>query len=156
MCNFVSISVFFLMIRRPPRSTLFPYTTLFRSHRRSRYLHISRSAGRLGPRRRVPARRARRPRGGPGRLSRPSGLSLRRDPVGDLAGRRDFDPPGRLAPSPKARVRDPRRRGRNPPGARGFRRRYAGSALAPRYANGYERRGGGAPPPPPPPPRSRG
>src|SRR2546429_4602608 len=24
---------FFLMIRRPPRSTLFPYTTLFRSHR---------------------------------------------------------------------------------------------------------------------------
>src|ERR1022692_4263912 len=29
---------FFLMIRRPPRSTLFPYTTLFRSHgsRRSR------------------------------------------------------------------------------------------------------------------------
>src|SRR3712207_7184942 len=25
------VSVFFLMIRRPPRSTLFPYTTLFRS-----------------------------------------------------------------------------------------------------------------------------
>src|SRR5690349_23998152 len=25
---------FFLMIRRPPRSTLFPYTTLFRSHGR--------------------------------------------------------------------------------------------------------------------------
>src|SRR3712207_8581090 len=25
---------FFLMIRRPPRSTLFPYTTLFRSDRR--------------------------------------------------------------------------------------------------------------------------
>src|SRR2546430_10962259 len=24
------------MIRRPPRSTLFPYTTLFRSHRRAR------------------------------------------------------------------------------------------------------------------------
>src|SRR5215203_6338519 len=28
---FVCLSVFFLMIRRPPRSTLFPYTTLFRS-----------------------------------------------------------------------------------------------------------------------------
>src|SRR5256885_10557820 len=28
MCS----SFFFLMIRRPPRSTLFPYTTLFRSH----------------------------------------------------------------------------------------------------------------------------
>src|SRR3712207_9196079 len=27
----VSDSFFFLMIRRPPRSTLFPYTTLFRS-----------------------------------------------------------------------------------------------------------------------------
>src|SRR3712207_7014790 len=26
------IRVFFLMIRRPPRSTLFPYTTLFRSN----------------------------------------------------------------------------------------------------------------------------
>src|SRR4029077_21297460 len=25
------VSLFFLMIRRPPRSTLFPYTTLFRS-----------------------------------------------------------------------------------------------------------------------------
>src|SRR5439155_23816817 len=24
--------IFFFMIRRPPRSTLFPYTTLFRSH----------------------------------------------------------------------------------------------------------------------------
>src|SRR5438874_9112590 len=27
----MSIVLFFLMIRRPPRSTLFPYTTLFRS-----------------------------------------------------------------------------------------------------------------------------
>src|SRR5260370_41026129 len=28
-----SVLFFFLMIRRPPRSTLFPYTTLFRSRR---------------------------------------------------------------------------------------------------------------------------
>src|SRR2546430_4328875 len=28
---FVDVVFFFLMIRRPPRSTLFPYTTLFRS-----------------------------------------------------------------------------------------------------------------------------
>src|SRR5256885_12145381 len=28
---FVFVFFFFLMIRRPPRSTLFPYTTLFRS-----------------------------------------------------------------------------------------------------------------------------
>src|SRR5690348_17429523 len=32
----LSLLVFFLMIRRPPRSTLFPYTTLFRSLRRRR------------------------------------------------------------------------------------------------------------------------
>src|SRR3954466_4314138 len=30
---------FFLMIRRPPRSTLFPYTTLFRSYGDHRDLH---------------------------------------------------------------------------------------------------------------------
>src|SRR2546429_1106993 len=49
-------SVFFLMIRRPPRSTLFPYTTLFRSpghevllligahlHRMAHFGRISRS-----------------------------------------------------------------------------------------------------------------
>src|SRR2546422_10733446 len=28
----IHLFFFFLMIRRPPRSTLFPYTTLFRSH----------------------------------------------------------------------------------------------------------------------------
>src|SRR3712207_8293143 len=28
------------MIRRPPRSTLFPYTTLFRSHRFSPFEHL--------------------------------------------------------------------------------------------------------------------
>src|SRR3712207_7557067 len=32
-CRLLHMLVFFfLMIRRPPRSTLFPYTTLFRSH----------------------------------------------------------------------------------------------------------------------------
>src|SRR6266498_4469044 len=30
---YIVLFVFFLMIRRPPRSTLFPYTTLFRSGR---------------------------------------------------------------------------------------------------------------------------
>src|SRR2546429_7457093 len=38
---------FFLMIRRPPRSTLFPYTTLFRSRRplriRQEYDHEARA-----------------------------------------------------------------------------------------------------------------
>src|SRR5688572_32426560 len=31
---FLLLSFFFLIIRRPPRSTLFPYTTLFRSRTR--------------------------------------------------------------------------------------------------------------------------
>src|SRR3712207_8338649 len=54
---------FFLMIRRPPRSTLFPYTTLFRSahnrceHRYRRGDRAARGRGRL-------ARRARRALGG--------------------------------------------------------------------------------------------
>src|SRR5438552_14907519 len=46
-----SIFFFFLMIRRPPRSTLFPYTTLFRSPRSlspsahtAMFLHLSRAA----------------------------------------------------------------------------------------------------------------
>src|SRR2546422_4372539 len=33
------------MIRRPPRSTLFPYTTLFRSHRAERTAQEIRAAG---------------------------------------------------------------------------------------------------------------
>src|SRR3712207_7476082 len=35
------------MIRRPPRSTLFPYTTLFRSHRVGRARHPDLLAGRV-------------------------------------------------------------------------------------------------------------
>src|SRR2546430_7385081 len=38
-----SVFFFFLMIRRPPRSTLFPYTTLFRSE-----VERARGAERLG------------------------------------------------------------------------------------------------------------
>src|SRR2546426_7405761 len=34
----MSLTFFFLMIRRPPRSTLFPYTTLFRSLKNLRWL----------------------------------------------------------------------------------------------------------------------
>src|SRR5258708_11333872 len=37
--------LFFLMIRRPPRSTLFPYTTLFRSRCRERLTADSRLEG---------------------------------------------------------------------------------------------------------------
>src|SRR5260370_39890616 len=33
-----AVAFFFLMIRRPPRSTLFPYTTLFRSSHKSGWI----------------------------------------------------------------------------------------------------------------------
>src|SRR5256885_17094583 len=51
MLQFVDLFFFFLMIRRPPRSTLFPYTTLFRSRAGSLLvprsgLRISRDFGR--------------------------------------------------------------------------------------------------------------
>src|ERR1022692_3268637 len=36
----ICLSFFFLMIRRPPRSTLFPYTTLFRSLNRQSMLRV--------------------------------------------------------------------------------------------------------------------
>src|SRR2546430_3733786 len=35
LASFQDLFFFFLMIRRPPRSTLFPYTTLFRSQPRN-------------------------------------------------------------------------------------------------------------------------
>src|SRR5256885_13405447 len=38
--NLFFLFFFFLMIRRPPRSTLFPYTTLFRSSGRYWYLLV--------------------------------------------------------------------------------------------------------------------
>src|SRR2546430_16348335 len=43
---------FFLMIRRPPRSTLFPYTTLFRS-REIRYAALLHDFGKVGVREEV-------------------------------------------------------------------------------------------------------
>src|SRR5437588_9351626 len=45
-----SFCFFFLMIRRPPRSTLFPYTTLFRSSRQRPHRLQSRIPSRLHPR----------------------------------------------------------------------------------------------------------
>src|SRR2546422_460538 len=41
LSDFFVLFFFFLMIRRPPRSTLFPYTTLFRSRFRIRRLPVS-------------------------------------------------------------------------------------------------------------------
>src|SRR3712207_7158463 len=61
---------FFLMIRRPPRSTLFPYTTLFRSgagHDRDLHVHLDL-----------------------GRLLQPTGVPVRRGPVHRAAGAAGF------------------------------------------------------------------
>src|SRR2546422_7547567 len=59
---------FFLMIRRPPRSTLFPYTTLFRSHHgRDRAHHGARPRARAAAARRVLLRELRRRLRGQGR-----------------------------------------------------------------------------------------
>src|SRR6266540_2611330 len=46
-----SFSFFFLMIRRPPRSTLFPYTTLFRSRHADSATHTPQRTRRQPPRR---------------------------------------------------------------------------------------------------------
>src|SRR5471030_3458055 len=49
----IFLCFFFLMIRRPPRSTLFPYTTLFRSrglqHRRPSHAAVPHPAGQARP-----------------------------------------------------------------------------------------------------------
>src|SRR6266566_8296985 len=53
LCIFLCF-FFFLMIRRPPRSTLFPYTTLFRSDRCT----TTRWSRRQSRRERLPRRRS--------------------------------------------------------------------------------------------------
>src|SRR5256885_108526 len=76
------------MIRRPPRSTLFPYTTLFRSPR---------GATGASPRRRA----ARGSLRSPGSGSCPRGWRERRRPTGGTAsGNRAPRPPGRSRPPP--------------------------------------------------------
>src|SRR3712207_7393725 len=66
--SLVFIVVFFLMIRRPPRSTLFPYTTLFRSRPPRACTRRGRSRCR-GPRAPRTSRRRRRGGARPGRGS---------------------------------------------------------------------------------------
>src|SRR6478609_6463993 len=87
MFLFVSFFFFFLMIRRPPRSTLFPYTTLFRAPAGDRL-----RPARYGPPVRAPARppagpRAPRPAAHDGpavrrRRAGPTGAPLHRLPRG--------------------------------------------------------------------------
>src|SRR5574343_1592814 len=74
---------FFLMIRRPPRSTLFPYTTLFRSRR-------DRCAGRQRP---AGARQALRPPGsGPRATADKPGKSMKDNDPAKLIAIVEDDP----------------------------------------------------------------
>src|SRR5688572_32575312 len=61
------------MLRRPPRSTLFPYTTLFRSHRGGRGGVLRRGR----PRRHGGRRQLHRPARGPRAAGRPDRKSTR-------------------------------------------------------------------------------
>src|SRR2546425_10545072 len=87
------------MIRRPPRSTLFPYTTLFRSPRQSRFLQIEQplrsqprpSATAAQDSTRATARRAYR--GGSPRLLPPRGFL---SPGSGLRARGPVDAPGNI------------------------------------------------------------
>src|SRR2546425_1236902 len=112
------------MIRRPPRSTLFPYTTLFRSRARH------------GPRYGRAARRRGLPRGGPGaQRARPPGR--RGGAAGEGRARRP-----RAAGEPAGRGRrGGRLRGRGPPLGRAQRARVRGGADERRHARGAFRRG---------------
>src|SRR5205823_10360105 len=70
----LSLILFFLLQRRPPTSTLFPYTTLFRSHPWRRTYRHSPNPSRLSscPYRRMPSRKARIRNRLPDKLIEPS------------------------------------------------------------------------------------
>src|SRR5262249_53190022 len=113
-----SLSFFFLMIRRPPRSTLFPYTTLFRSRRSKKTSWAPTSF----PRRTVRHLRAARRTCGRNDL-RPTRKSKRRSidsgvHEGPLHGNRDLRDRGNLLLLRK-RQREGRRRRRGGPRAYG-------------------------------------
>src|SRR5687767_15360244 len=62
----VFLPIFYLMIRHPPRSTLFPYTTLFRSPRRPSPRRAPTAGGH------AEVAQARRPRSGAGEPREPA------------------------------------------------------------------------------------
>src|SRR2546425_6553441 len=135
--------LFFLMIRRPPRSTLFPYTTLFRSRSRSGELHARRRALRPGRSRRRPRRLS--PRARP-RAERPRRALQPRARAEARATRRGGDPRvprgrrGRAAARAVLRRRGVRDRGRRRARSRGRDHLVAARGGAGRGAGGREPR----------------
>src|SRR2546425_8999704 len=79
MLTFVISLFFFLMIRRPPRSTLFPYTTLFRSRRAGQAAGVH-PAPRGDPRQAGAGRGRTGPRLAHGVLRHPGLSRVRREP----------------------------------------------------------------------------
>src|SRR3712207_7694539 len=78
------IFFFFLMIRRPPRSTLFPYTTLFRSPRQTPAPRLRRTdAGRAS----AGQRQERRESTTHARASRPGSASRSEEHTSELQSR---------------------------------------------------------------------
>src|SRR5690349_22521086 len=77
--------LFFLMIRRPPRSTLFPYTTLFRSVRTPREPRIS-----VERQERACGRRSRRDQGQPPGSISVCGGDRSEEHTSELQSRRDL------------------------------------------------------------------
>src|SRR2546426_7885256 len=150
------MNLFFLMIRRPPRSTLFPYTTLFRSPGptrdrgpRARAARARRVRAGQAAARGAPAGRDRHDRGGPHRGVLPERGARARRLRGDGV-RGDVRALPVPVPDPRAARPRPRRGGDR---AGGRSRLHAGRAapLRPLPA---------APPPPsravrPPPPTPR-
>src|SRR3712207_7787722 len=74
------------MIRRPPRSTLFPYTTLFRSSRRS---HLTRATDPRIVSARLGGRRHRRLGGDPAQVLVEPRRHRHREQLGHLVGVQD-------------------------------------------------------------------
>src|ERR1035437_206982 len=87
------IVFFCLMIRRPPRSTLFPYTTLFRSQpveASETLAHVRGPRRQIDPRRRTPAQHAQTRSSTPSNCakveaSNPHPTSIRRPPANATA-----------------------------------------------------------------------
>src|SRR5690606_38522641 len=101
-------TLFFLLIRRPPRSTLFPYTTLFRSiHRTRRHRRL---AGRSRPARQRGRRPARRHRGQRPPVQ-PARREIRRARSAPAQRRRTQSPPHGRRAHPRL-PHQPARRGR--------------------------------------------
>src|SRR3989454_7777133 len=80
------------MIRRPPRSTLFPYTTLFRSHAAGACPRLEARRRRCAPGvRRLPEERGGRAYAPAARVRRARGESRCVPSAGDGGGRREGD-----------------------------------------------------------------